>query len=97
MWRDALARGHAGCACIAEEGLREDRLREPLALYAYEERRLKITGADAEVVDEERFEGRVDRNDPVPAALRAPHLKQRRSRSTSCQSSPSSSLRRRPA
>jgi len=43
------------------EGLGHDRLREPAALHADEERGLGIAGPNAEVVDEEGLDGRVDR------------------------------------
>jgi hypothetical protein len=60
----------------SEERLRQDRLGEPLALHTNEERRLRIAGANPQVVDEERLEGRVDRHDSLPPALRPPDLEQ---------------------
>src|ERR1051326_5494533 len=60
----------------SEGGLGHDRLREPVALHADEERRLGIASPDPEVVDEERLEGGVDQPRPLAAALGTPHLQQ---------------------
>src|SRR5512133_1027074 len=71
--RHPLALGDPGGSRVAEEGLRHDCLREPAALHADEERRLGISYTDAEIVEEERLECRVDRHDPLTTALRLAH------------------------
>jgi hypothetical protein len=49
------------------------RLREPAALHADEERRFRIASSHPEVVDEERFEGGMDRHDSLAATLEVEH------------------------
>ena len=72
--RDPFALRYAGCACIAEKRLRQDRLREAAALHADKESRLRVVRPHAQVIDEERLESWVDRQDALAAALRPPHL-----------------------
>jgi hypothetical protein len=74
--RDALPRGHACGSCIAKKGSGQDRLRQALALYADEERRLRVAGPGLEVLDEERLERGMDGKSPLSATLRLPHLQE---------------------
>jgi hypothetical protein len=74
--RHPLALADPGGSRVAEECLGHDRLREPATLHADEEGRLGISCTDTEVVEEERLERGVDRQDALPAALRPPHLQE---------------------
>jgi hypothetical protein len=69
--RDPLALGDAGRVGIAEKCLRQDRLRQPTAVHADEERLLGVVRAYAEVVDEERLECGMDPRLPSQSVLAA--------------------------
>jgi hypothetical protein len=72
----AFALDHTRGTRIAKERLGEDRLRQPLAVHADEERRFAVAGTDLEVLDEERLERGMDGEGPLTAALRLPYPQQ---------------------
>ena len=67
---DALALVHAGGVDVVAEDLTELRVVEPVALHADEERLLGKRDPGRVVLGEERRERGVDRDRPLPAALR---------------------------
>jgi hypothetical protein len=58
--RDAFPFGHACGPRVAENCLGQDRLRQPLAVYADEECRLGVARTDLEIINEELLEHGMD-------------------------------------
>jgi hypothetical protein len=73
---DALALVDTGCLDVVAEGLAELGEVEPVALHTDEHRLLRERDAGRVVLGEERREGGVDRDRPLPPALRPPNSQQ---------------------
>src|SRR5437016_1010629 len=73
---DALALADAGSGDVAAKDLAQLCLVQAAALDADEDRPLWVVRADRHVVDEQRHERGVDRDDALPTALRLPHPQQ---------------------
>jgi hypothetical protein len=74
--RHALTLVHAGCVDVVAEGLAELGVVEPVALHADEDGLLGERDTGRVVLGEERGERGMNRNRPLPAALRAPNAQE---------------------
>jgi hypothetical protein len=66
---DSLSLADPGGPHVAEEGLGQDRRRQPPTLDADEERTLRDAPANREIVEQERQQGGVEGDDASPSAL----------------------------